>query len=119
MSPGFDDSINCSSTACSSSVSTSLRVETRCCALTTRHGVARSGASLESPAHCVQILDDIDEPFDSLDAIDGRAAKVDVVGVQPRARLRLVATDERIEAAEDAEKQQRQLAFLARRFEAA
>jgi hypothetical protein len=57
----------------------------------------RRGRSSESPAHSVQILDDIYKSFDGANALGGNAAYVIVGGMQPGARFGVVATDERIE----------------------
>src|SRR5512146_2486677 len=104
-----------SSRICSSAESTSLRVDTWCCASTARHGASRSGRSSEAPAHRVQILDDIDEPLHGANAFGGNAADMVILGVQPLSRPVVVAANESVEAAVHAKKQQCELAFLALR----
>src|SRR5690606_23798643 len=116
---GLEPSISSSSTACSAAESTSFRVETRCCASTTRHGSRRSGRSSEPAAHCVQILDDIDQPFHAADPFRRHAAEVVVLGVQPGARLCVVPAHERIQRAVDAQEEERELALLGVRLNAA
>ena len=74
-----------------------MRVEFRCCASTTRQATAERRRILELAADCVQILDDIDEPFGGPDLSRGHAADVTVGGGEPRAGLHLAATDEKIE----------------------
>jgi hypothetical protein len=75
--------------------------------------------SSESPAHRVQILDDIDESLHGADALCGNPSGVIVRGVQPVARLGVVAANESIERAIEAEKKKGELAFLASGIEAA
>src|SRR5262249_25508110 len=102
---------------CSSAESTSLRVDTWCCASTARHGESRNRHSLESPAHCVQILDDIDQSFDGFDSLGGDAGHVLVLGEQPEFRLVVVTAHERVETSEQAEEEQGELALLRLRIE--
>src|SRR5690348_8976944 len=105
---GFADSSRSSSSACSRAESTSLRVDTRCCASTTRQGSAASGPILELPADCVQILDDIDQPLRRADALGRDAAEVAIERGEPLARLHLVATHQRVETAEEADEEEGQ-----------
>src|SRR5689334_20633294 len=105
----------------------------RCCASTTRQGLAASGRTLvlhtsfigvvcsnagrcrpgcsELAADGVQILDDVDESLDAADAIRGDGSKVAVERRQPSATLCLVAACDGIETAIEPEEQQRQRSF--------
>jgi hypothetical protein len=112
MSGGFALSISSSSSACSSAESTSFRVDTWCCASTTRQGEPRSGRISESPAHRVQILDDIDESLDSSYTLSGNSADMIVRGAQPLPRFPIVTANERIERAIKPQEKKRELAFL-------
>src|SRR5512132_1518055 len=106
MSGGFTRSIISSSSSCSSAESTSLRVERRCCASTTRHGEPCSGLISEVPAHRVQILDDIDESLHCANAIGGNAPDVLVLRMEPFVGLRVVSADQSVERAIKAKKKQ-------------
>src|SRR5580765_1617783 len=97
-SGGLTRSIISSRSCCSSAESTSLRVETWCCASTARHGMSRSVRISEVPAHRVQILDDIHQPLHAADPFRRYAADVIVLCREPVARLGFVAADERVEA---------------------
>src|SRR3954464_12564270 len=93
-----------SSSACSSSESQSLRVELRNCASTTRWKRPPSGRTSELPAHRVQIVCDTDEPRGGPDQGQRRmAAEMAVCSRKPRARLVRVTSDQRVQAAEDAQ----------------
>src|SRR5438067_6769638 len=101
-----------SRTSCSASESTSLRVELRNCASTTRQKRPRSGRTSEGPAHRVQILGDTDEPRRGGEQRPGRLpAEVRVARIEPTTRLVLVAADQRVQAAEHAEEKEREAAF--------
>src|SRR5437879_13366710 len=101
-----------SRSSCSASESTSLRVELRNCASTTRQKRPRSGRTSEGPAHPVQILCGTDEPRGGGEQRARRLASQMCVGsLEPAARLLLVAPDQRVQAAEQAEEEQRVAPF--------
>src|SRR5579863_10005487 len=100
-----------SRSACSSSESTSFRVESTCCDSTTRQAERSSLFGLKLAAHRVQIFSDMNQPLDRPNALGRHAAQVVVLGVKPCARLRLAA-DQGVEAAEHAHEEERELAFL-------
>src|SRR3954471_13039959 len=104
---------------CSSAESTSLRVESWCCASTTRHGVSRSARISESPAHRVQILDDIDESLHRLDAFGRHGREMIVERGKPLARFHVVATDQRVETAIEPQEEECELALLGLGIESA
>src|SRR5258708_37535869 len=117
MSGGFARSINSSRRICSSAESTSFRVETWCCASTTRHGVSWSGRSSEMPAHRVQILDDIDETLHGADPFGGHAAEMRVCRVQPLAGLVVLASDECVESSIEPQGKKGELSLLSVRVQ--
>src|SRR5439155_14807768 len=101
-------SISSSSTSCSASESTSLRVELRNCASTTRQKRPRKARTSEGPAHRVQILGDTEQPRGGGDERPRRVASEMRVGrLEPAPRLVLVASDQRVQAAEQAQEQER------------
>src|SRR5512132_280510 len=112
MSGGFTRSIISSSSSCSSAESTSLRVERRCCASTTRHGESCSGLISEVPAHRVQILDDIDESLHGANAIGGNASDMLVLCVEPFTGLCIVSAYKGVERAIQTKEEQCELAFF-------
>src|SRR4029079_18792455 len=75
--------------------------------------------SSESPAHRVQILDDIHQSFDSTNTLGRNSAHVTVCSVKPGTRLGIVATDERIERSIQPEEKRSELRFGALRIESA
>src|SRR5688572_9110941 len=101
-----------SSTCCSASESTSFRVDTRCWGSTTRQASPARARTLVLPAHCVQILEDMDEAGHGLDESGGRAAQVVVVRVHPVAGRAVLATDQRVEAAVEPHEEHGQLTLL-------
>src|SRR5438477_8751497 len=101
-----------SSNSCSASESTSLRVELRNCASTTRQKRPRSGRTSEGPAHRVQILGDTDQPRGGGEQRTRRLpTEVRVARVDPATRLLFVAADQRVQAAEDTQEEEREAAF--------
>src|SRR5207237_3390619 len=101
-------SISFSRSACSSSESHSFRVELRNCASTTRWKRPPSGRTSELPAHRVQIVCDTDEPRGGPDQGQGCVpAQMAVPRREPQPRLASIASDERVQAAEDAEEEER------------
>src|SRR5205807_10151044 len=88
-------------------LSTSLRVELRNWAATTRRKVPESARTLETPAHRVQIVGDMDQPLRGGQKAGRHVAEMPVLRVQPEAGLRGIAADQRIEAAEDAHQEER------------
>src|SRR5438067_4711794 len=101
-----------SSSSCSASESTSLRVEVRCWSSTTRQAVPAQATDLELPAHRVQIVDDTADPHHRLHHVGGDPAEVRVVRLEPAAALLLVAAHQRVEAAVEPHQEERQLARL-------
>src|SRR5580692_9942117 len=100
-----------SRSACSSSESTSLRVESTYCDSTTRQADRSIFRGLKLAAHRVQILGDMNEPLDRSHALGRHAAQVVVLGVKPDSRLRLAA-DQGVEAAVHAHEEERELALF-------
>src|SRR5215208_1941597 len=94
--------MSCSRSRCSSSESTSLRVEKRCCDSTTRQARPASRRRLDLPPQRVQIFDGIDEPGDGADALRGNAAQMAVGRVHPLPCLFRAPPEEGVEAAEEA-----------------
>src|SRR4051794_35773159 len=102
-----------SRTRCSSSESTSFRVELTYCDSTTRHADSRSSRALELPPHCVQIVCDTRQPLRSLYQLRRHAPEVGVVRVEPRPEGLCIAADDGVEASVYAQQEQRELALLA------
>src|SRR5438552_216673 len=101
-----------SSSACSAKSSTSLRVETRCCASTSRQTLHSSATRSERSAPGVEIGDGIDEPRHRLDLLDRTAVKRAVAVPEPGARNVFIAAGDRIERTEEANEQRRELERL-------
>src|SRR5690348_12826423 len=104
---GLTESIRRSSSACSSRSSTSRRVEMWCCASTMRTARSASRLISEVPAHCVQILDDMNQSRHLPDELLGRARKVHIVSAQPGAHVFIFTPEQRIQTAEHPQQQQR------------
>src|SRR3954470_17750614 len=112
MSGGFAPSIKSSSSACSSFESTSFRVDTWCCDSTTRQAASWSRPISESPAHRVQILDDIDETLHRPDPLDGDSADVIVHRLKPVTRLDVIPPYECVERAIESEKKKSEFSLF-------
>src|SRR4029079_7770233 len=108
---GLPSSRTRSSTCCSSSVSTSARVETTCCASTARHTSPAKAAALDATARGVQVRDDTDHPFDRTQQVPGPGRQGQVVAGQPCTR-RFLVPPECVQRPEHAYEQARQLPFL-------
>src|SRR5207247_1474090 len=101
-----------SSRRCSSSVSTSFRVETRCCASTMRQYLPSSLTASDESASGVQVGDDIDKSGNGQDFFERRAVERRVRVLQPCTGDSLVAADDGIERAEQPDEQHRKLERL-------
>src|SRR4029079_13248380 len=84
---------------CSSRVSVSLEVETRCWASTTRQHSPSAAPASDNSAAGVQVLDDIGKTGDSLNHLDGRIVECGVVASDPPSRDFIVPTGDCIERA--------------------
>src|SRR5438067_11731436 len=101
-----------SSSACSAKSSTSLSVETRCCASTSRQTLPSSATRSERRAPGVEIGDGMDEARHRLDLLDRTAVKRAVAVPEPGARNLFIAAGDRIERAEEANEEGRELEGL-------
>src|SRR6185503_21386632 len=101
-----------SRTLCSSTVSTSFKVETRCCASTSRQQVPERGRASDDSAAGVQVLDDIHETWNGLDQGHRLVIEQGIAVAEPGAGNRIVTAHDRIQGAVEAHEQQRQLEGL-------
>src|SRR3954469_13827898 len=98
--------------ACSSLLSTSLRVEATCCASTARQGSIRRRAASDSTARAVQVVEDTHHALGTSEQFDGPPAERLVLAAKPRTRL-LVRGHDRVERAEQAHEERAELPLLA------
>src|ERR1039458_5183814 len=101
-----------SSCFCSSTVSSSFRVETLCFASTNLQQVPASERASDDSAAGVQVLDDIHESWNGLDQSKRLGIEHGVPVLEPRARHRIVAADNGIERTVEAHEQDRELERL-------
>src|SRR5437868_279638 len=109
---GLVSSIIRSMALCSSSVSVSFSIETLDCASTTRQHSPVKRRALDESASCVQILDDIDQSGHALDQIERDTAKSRVFVAQPSPCDLVVAADDGIQGAIEADKKDAELERL-------
>src|SRR5580765_2819674 len=98
--------------ACSSLLSTSLRVEATCCASTARQGSIRRRAASDSTARAVQVMEDTNHALGTREGVDGPRGERLVVAGKPRARL-FVRGHGRVDRAEQAHKEGAEFPLLA------